>query len=109
MGNKSLQITRLLSYLIANKDSEVSKDKLIDILWPEETSANPSGALRNLVYRATDTGIELLLFRVRFIHAKVRHRHETIGTFYCNFDIFKNIYQINAPYAAPRASVFLCC
>ena len=52
IGNKSLQITRLLSYLIANKDSEVSKDKLIDILWPDETSANPSGALRNLVYRA---------------------------------------------------------
>lgn len=52
INNKSLQITRLLSYLIANKDTEVSKDKLIDILWPEENATNPSGALRNLVYRA---------------------------------------------------------
>ncbi len=52
ISNKSLQITRLLAYLIANKDTEVSKDKLIDILWPEENSANPSGALRNLIYRS---------------------------------------------------------
>ena len=52
INNKSIQITRLLSYLIANKDTEVSKDKLIDVLWPEENAANPSGALRNLVYRA---------------------------------------------------------
>lgn len=52
INNKSLQIARLLAYLIANKDTEVSKDKLIDILWPEENASNPSGALRNLIYRA---------------------------------------------------------
>lgn len=52
ISNKSLQITRLLSYLIANKDTEVSKDKLIDILWPDENATNPSGALRNLIYRS---------------------------------------------------------
>ena len=52
INNKSLQITRLLAYLIANKDTEVSKEKLIDVLWPNENAANPSGALRNLVYRA---------------------------------------------------------
>ncbi len=52
INNKSLQITRLLAYLIANKDTEVSKDKLIDVLWPEENATNPSGALRNLIYRA---------------------------------------------------------
>ena len=52
INNKSLQITRLLSFLIANKDTEVSKDKLIDVLWPDENATNPSGALRNLIYRA---------------------------------------------------------
>ena len=52
MNNKSLQITRLLSYLIANKDTEIPKDKLMELLWPDENATNPSGALRNLVYRA---------------------------------------------------------
>lgn len=49
---KSPQMNMLLSYLIANKETDVTKDKLIDVLWPEENSNNPSGALRNLVYRA---------------------------------------------------------
>ena len=49
---KSPQLNMLLSYLIANKDTDVTKDKLIDVLWPEGDSNNPSGALRNLVYRA---------------------------------------------------------
>ena len=52
INNKSLQITRLLAYLIANKDTEIHKDKLMELLWPDENATNPSGALRNLVYRA---------------------------------------------------------
>ncbi len=51
-SSKSMQITTLIAYLIANKGVEVSKDKLIEILWPEEELSNPTGALRNLVYRA---------------------------------------------------------
>lgn len=50
--NKSLQVTRLISYLLANKGIEVSKDKLIDILWADGSCTNPAGALRNLIYRA---------------------------------------------------------
>lgn len=58
-SSKGTQVTTLITYLIANKDVEISKDKLVDILWPEEEIANPTGALRNLVYRARQ---ELALF-----------------------------------------------
>lgn len=49
---KSLQIGMLMAYLLANRNLETSKNKLIEILWPNEESDHPEGALRNLVYRA---------------------------------------------------------
>lgn len=52
VSGKETQVTTLITYLIANKDTETSKDKLAEILWPEEEITNPTGALRNLVYRA---------------------------------------------------------
>lgn len=51
-AKKSKQISFLLEYLIANKGSEISKDKLISVLWPNDESDNPNSALRNLIYRA---------------------------------------------------------
>ena len=51
-SSKGTQVTTLITYLIANKEAEISKDKLAEILWPEEEITNPTGALRNLVYRA---------------------------------------------------------
>ncbi len=51
-SGKGTQVTALITYLIANKEVEISKDKLTEILWPEEEISNPTGALRNLVYRA---------------------------------------------------------
>lgn len=50
-SGRSQQMMRLMAYMIANKDVDISKDKLIEILWPDENLHNPGGALRNLVYR----------------------------------------------------------
>lgn len=49
---KSKQVGLLFAYLLVNRNVETSKSKLIEVLWPEEDSGNPEGALRNLVYRA---------------------------------------------------------
>lgn len=52
-SSKSIQMTNLITYLIANKDTEITTDKLIEVLWPEDEEINnPQGALRNLIYRA---------------------------------------------------------
>lgn len=48
---KNKQLSTLVAYLLANRNIEVSREKLFETLWAEENS-NPGGALRNLVYRA---------------------------------------------------------
>ena len=55
------QVWNLLEYLIVNREREVSRDELSEILWDEEECENPQNALKNLVYRArgvlSDAGI----------------------------------------------------
>jgi DNA-binding SARP family transcriptional activator len=51
-NKRAKQVSALIAYLIANRDAEITKTKLVDALWPDESSDNPDGALRNLVYRA---------------------------------------------------------
>lgn len=51
-AHNSTQLTLLISYLVANQDTKVPKDVLMDMLWPDEKDKYPVGALRNLVYRA---------------------------------------------------------
>ncbi len=46
------KVWMLIEYLIANREKAVSQEKLIEVLWSEEECENPTGALKNLVYRA---------------------------------------------------------
>ena len=41
----------LLAYLIAFRSREIPVEELMDLLYPGEGGANPSGALKTLVYR----------------------------------------------------------
>ncbi|NCB92776.1 MAG: hypothetical protein EOM40_09495 [Clostridia bacterium] len=47
----SEKITKLLSYFLVHHDRFLPIQELTDILWSDETSSNPTGALKNLVYR----------------------------------------------------------
>lgn len=46
----SKKLTRLLAYIMINRDRNISHQELIDIFW-EDKSKNPQGALKNLMYR----------------------------------------------------------
>jgi len=48
------QVWTLIEYLIANRKKDVSIDKIIEVLWPEDTCGDPLNALKNLVYRARE-------------------------------------------------------
>src|SRR5437763_816490 len=48
---RTKQLWILLEYLIANRRTDISQEKLIEILWDEEESENPVNALKNLIYR----------------------------------------------------------
>lgn len=46
------KVWMLMEYLLVNRKSAVPQDKLIEVLWNDENSDNPVGALKNLIYRA---------------------------------------------------------
>lgn len=50
-GIHSNMMMKLLAYIICHRQKEITVQELIENLWPDETSANPAGALKNLMYR----------------------------------------------------------
>lgn len=53
--SRTKKVWMLLEYLIANRHSEISQEKLIDLLWAEEDCDAPLNALKNLIYRCRKT------------------------------------------------------
>ena len=49
--NRSHKIWNLLAYLIMSRNRNVPQSELIQVLWPEEDSSNPSSALKTLLHR----------------------------------------------------------
>ncbi len=52
---RSDMVTRLLSYLICHRNNSITVSELAEILWPDDRSENPAGALKNLMYRLRNT------------------------------------------------------
>ncbi|MCX7774322.1 MAG: winged helix-turn-helix domain-containing protein, partial [Clostridia bacterium] len=50
-AERSRQVMNLLAYLLLNRRSLASQQKLIEVLWPDDNSGDPTNALKNLVYR----------------------------------------------------------
>lgn len=50
-NSRTKQLWLLLEYLIINRNSDVSIDRLESVLWPGEEIDNPANALKNLIYR----------------------------------------------------------
>ena len=51
MDNRAHQLWNLLAYLIIFRGRAISQEELIEALWPDNSSDNPSNALKNLAYR----------------------------------------------------------
>lgn len=45
------QVWNFFEYLLVHRKESVSQSTLIEVLWPDEQSDNPSNALKNLAYR----------------------------------------------------------
>ncbi|MGI6069636.1 MAG: AfsR/SARP family transcriptional regulator [Blautia sp.] len=48
---RSQQLVKLLLYILIYRDREISHQELIDAMWDGPNTGNPTGALKNLVYR----------------------------------------------------------
>lgn len=53
--SRTKKVWMLLEYLIANRNSEISQEKLIELLWDDEDCDAPLNALKNLIYRCRKT------------------------------------------------------
>ena len=49
--NRSQKLWTVLCYLIAHRERTVPQSEFIELFWPEENSANPTNALKTLLYR----------------------------------------------------------
>ncbi|MGE4352464.1 MAG: BTAD domain-containing putative transcriptional regulator [Oscillospiraceae bacterium] len=49
--NRSLKLWNVLCYLIIHRERSVPQSELIELFWTEDNSANPSNALKTLLYR----------------------------------------------------------
>ena len=47
---RSNKITRMLVYLLMNRENPLPRQRLIEAMWDDDTK-NPEGALKNLMYR----------------------------------------------------------
>lgn len=52
---RSEMIVKLLSFLIVHRDRSLTVNELADVLWQEDETDNPAGALKNLMYRLRTT------------------------------------------------------
>lgn len=50
-GAHSVQVMKLLQYLLAHRFTFVTQDALIEALWPEKSCSDPMNALKALVHR----------------------------------------------------------
>lgn len=48
---RSEKLTKLLLYLLLHRDHNLSVEELAEALWQENETENPTGALKNLMYR----------------------------------------------------------
>lgn len=51
-SNQSKKPWSLLEYLITYRKREISSNELIDLIWGDEESSNPGGALKTLLFRS---------------------------------------------------------
>ena len=68
-NNHSKKLWNLLEYLITYRNKEIAQSNLIDLLWGEDQSSNPTNALKTLMHRVRnmlkelDYPVELIIQR----------------------------------------------
>lgn len=88
-NKRSRKMWTLLQYFIANHNREISQNELIELLWPEGESDNPSGALKTQLHRLRtvleklETGEEVIVSTLGAYAFNSRLPHEA------DFELFE--------------------
>lgn len=66
-ANRSKKMWNLLGFIITYRNKHLSQTEYIDMLWPEEESANPVNALKTMLSRLRDLLEPIAVYQERFI------------------------------------------
>lgn len=90
---RSRKMWTLLQYFIAHHDREISQNELIELLWPEGDSDNPTGALKTQLHRlrnvleTLDAGGEII------VSALGTYAFNNKIDYTIDFDVFEELIQ----------------
>jgi len=99
----------MLAYIKQGQQNKaISHYRFITDLFLHELGVNPSSSLRNL-YRQLAKTTHSVEIDIGIIQQDLKEAECADGAFYCEYEVFKNIYQVQAR-AAPRngQQIFVC-
>ena len=93
-ANHSKKMWNILEYLIAFRKKEISQNDLIELLWEDEGSSNPNGALKTLMHRVRNLLKTLEVDDMNFI-VQSRRTYAWNNALPCivDTDEFENLYK----------------
>lgn len=83
----------LLEYLIAHRHTQVTQNDLIELLWPEETSENPIGALKTLLHRVRTLLKSLGLPKELVLQSNNTYSWNSVIPCEVDIEEFENLYK----------------
>lgn len=83
----------LLQYLIANRFHPVTQNDLIELLWPDDTSDNPVGALKTLLHRVRNLLLTLDLPKELILQNRGSYRWNNDLTCLVDSEEFERLYK----------------
>ena len=93
--NQSKKTFYLLEYLITFRFKEISQNELIDLLWPDEKTSNPLGALKTLLHRTRKLLNTLPITESQSLILQSKGSYYWNNQFPCTVDIeeFEELFQ----------------
>ena len=90
---RSPKLTNLLVYLIVHRDRTLTLDDMAEALWQEEETNNPSGALKNLMYRLRNLMKQYLGNEEFILTNRGSYRWNPDVAVTADFEEFEKMYQ----------------
>ncbi len=92
---RSQKLWLLLEYLIAFRDREISQNELVELLWPDDESVNPIGALKTIMHRLRSmlNNLEYMDGMDMIVQRRGTYAWNSKLDFIVDTDIFEELYK----------------
>lgn len=101
-NNHSKKLWNLLEYLITYRNKEIAQSELIDLLWGENESTNPIGALKTLMHRVRNMLKELGYPNELIVQRRGTYSWNTNVPCTVDIDVFERLCQDGSYISDPQ-------